>query len=432
MILSVLWTILVYAICLWFISKSPFYQKSELTTYELWFLFSLKVLAGISLFTIYTYYYTDRSSADIYKYFDDAQILFQLAKDDFGLYLKILLNIPDSSELLYHVREQMNYWDKPYNHGVLNDNRIMIRTHSLMNFISGGNFQVHNVLFNLISFTGLIGLYTFFRGIFSLKKWIFICALFLVPSMLFWGSGALKESILFFAMGMFLYHLFVNKSRGKLIWAFLALVLMFWMKSYVLMALISGLIFILSNRLLPYKPIPNFMIVNFILLICFLGLELSGVSEFSKDLIQKQKDFFLLVEQVSPNSLYELPVINSIMDIAINSPRAVFTSLFRPFPWEVNGALDGISAIENLSFIILIFVAVFYRKRNLKISEWSLFNWSFVICLAIIIGLVTPVFGALVRYKIPFLPFFLVAIFSIIDLERLYKSIPVLKKLKNL
>ena len=43
--------------------------------------FIIKVLAGIALGIIYSRYYTDRSTADTFKFFDDSQIIFNALKE---------------------------------------------------------------------------------------------------------------------------------------------------------------------------------------------------------------------------------------------------------------------------------------------------------------------------------------------------------------
>ncbi|NND76887.1 MAG: hypothetical protein HKN39_01730 [Flavobacteriales bacterium] len=392
----------------------------------------MKVLSGIALFTIYTYYYTDRGSADIYKYFDDASVLFQLAKDDFSSFLMLFLDMSDPNEIVAQAKENMLYWDKTYNYGSLNDNRTIIRVNTLFHFVSFGNFQVHNILFNVLSFTGCIGLYHFFRAKFKLPKWILLLSLFLVPSFLFWSSGVLKESILIFALGLTLFHFFVNTKSMKWLWLVLTFTLLLWIKTYVLLTLLPGLLFIGLNKVSPLDPLWNWIACASILIISVYLSPLIGGPDPVAHLIQKQKDFFDLVASLQPNSTYYLPEINSFSDVFWNLPRAVFSVLFRPFAWEFNGALDALAAMENLALLVLVILAVVYRKKDLSIKKWNTFHWSFILCLAGVIGLVTPVFGALVRYKVPLLPFLIIAMFAVMDLDKLYRTFPFINKLKNL
>ena len=104
----------------------------------------------------------------------------------------------------------MNFWSRSYNFGLINDNQTIIRFNALIQFFSFGNYQIHNILFNLLSFTGLLAIWKFFKTKFEVKKWMLLLSLFLFPTVLLWTSGVLKESILIFALGFFLYFFFVK------------------------------------------------------------------------------------------------------------------------------------------------------------------------------------------------------------------------------
>jgi len=52
---------------------------------------------------------------------------------------------------------------------------------------------------------------------------------------------------------------------------------------------------------------------------------------------------------------------------------------------------------------------------------------GFVLILFILTGIATPVMGAIVRYKVPALPFLLIVFLLIIDKDKLLKKIAFLK-----
>jgi len=61
-----------------------------------------------------------------------------------------------------------------------------------------------------------------------------------------------------------------------------------------------------------------------------------------------------------------------------------------------------------------------YKKPETRTEEQAIwFCLSFVIVLYAIMGLSTPILGNLVRYRIPALPFFFIALLLLSDLERL-------------
>ena len=100
------------------------------------------------------------------------------------------------------------------------------------------------------------------------------------------------------------------------------------------------------------------------------------------------------------------------------APEAINASLFRPYLWEVNNPLMLLSALESV--FLLIFCLYILLKMNIKILKALshpdiLFAMIFSIVFAFAVGVSTFNFGTLVRYKIPMLPFFVVALILILN-----------------
>ena len=66
-----------YVLLLLIIKKWSFFKNTGISFNTLCLLFSVKFLFGLGIYYVYTFYYTDRKTADIFKYFDDAQFLFE-------------------------------------------------------------------------------------------------------------------------------------------------------------------------------------------------------------------------------------------------------------------------------------------------------------------------------------------------------------------
>jgi hypothetical protein len=76
--------------------------------------------------------------------------------------------------------------------------------------------------------------------------------------------------------------------------------------------------------------------------------------------------------------------------------------------------------LENLLLFFLIIGAVFYGKKlDIKQVDFILSSLLFITVLFIIIGISTPIIGALVRYKIPGLPFLFMIFLLIIDTKKI-------------
>jgi hypothetical protein len=100
------------------------------------------------------------------------------------------------------------------------------------------------------------------------------------------------------------------------------------------------------------------------------------------------------------------------------APEAIIAGLFRPFIWEARNPVVFISALEN-TLVLLIVLRIFLRTgivRSFKLiynEPFILMSMIFTLGIAFSIGLSTANFGALVRYKIPIIPFFMAALYML-------------------
>ena len=107
----------------------------------------------------------------------------------------------------------------------------------------------------------------------------------------------------------------------------------------------------------------------------------------------------------------------SVSGILSKFPIAVIAGLFRPYIWESKNIVMAFSGIEN--FIVLLFFFYIFIKnplssiKNLFVSPLALFSFIFAIFFAFSVAISTSNFGALVRLKIPLMPFFISALFII-------------------
>jgi hypothetical protein len=92
-------------------------------------------------------------------------------------------------------------------------------------------------------------------------------------------------------------------------------------------------------------------------------------------------------------------------------PVATNAGLYRPYIWETNNITMAFSGLENLillyfSLVILFKLGPIGLIRKIFGRPLLTFCFLFSILLAFSIGLTTANFGAMVRYKIPLIPFF--------------------------
>ncbi len=116
------------------------------------------------------------------------------------------------------------------------------------------------------------------------------------------------------------------------------------------------------------------------------------------------------------------PEIASFMKMLPEAWRNVF---FRPFFSEISSGLVAISFLENMLYFILACMFIFLgRWPDRNVISFILGSIIFALLLAAIIGFVTPVTGAIVRYRIPMLPFILCSLLLIADPVKVNRLLP--------
>ena len=405
--------------------KSRFFRAPGINARTSLALFGLKLLAGITLLLIYTFYYADRETADIYKYFDDSLIIHELLLKDPGAYFQILIGINSEDPHLLGILDKLNYWHKPFESALYNDNRTIIRFNVLARLISFGSIGVHTVIMCLISYTGLLAIYKFSVQFVKTKEKILVFVVFLLPSVLFWGSGLLKEGMLLFALGIFIYSCDRACSKGLNSKITLSILFSLWLllisKIYIIIAVAPLILAYCWSYRAGVIP----MILRYCLTLCIGLAVLWGIQWMNPDLdlttmlSNKQGNFMDVAAMSNANSVYSIPVLEpSVLSIVKSIPIAIINVLFRPHLGDVDSPMMSLAALENLMILLSLTVSLIFMKK--KTADWNFlfFCIGFVVILYALIGMVTPILGAVVRYKIPALPFLLLIFLVLFDQEK--------------
>ncbi len=289
------------------------------------------------------------------------------------------------------------------------------------------------MIFSFFALGGAIRLYKLFCNYFpSLKREIAFAALFL-PSLCFWSSGLLKDSICFGAIGYLLYGIFSIVMRRKkiissIIWIIIGAGLLYYIKVYILLALLPSITLWLFGELNKavrdplLRKIATFftIIAATALIVVLINYVTSAVnlSSFRLENILETSDFNRRIYENDASqmegSYFQLQTGNP----AILVMNGFIASLFRPFIWEISSPIVLLSALEALIFILL--TAYFLIKKGVMKYFRTAFSSpvlilcsSFAFVFAASVGSTATNFGSLSRYKIPCLPFYLIMIFAI-------------------
>jgi hypothetical protein len=99
-------------------------------------------------------------------------------------------------------------------------------------------------------------------------------------------------------------------------------------------------------------------------------------------------------------------------------PQAVNVALFRPYLWEARNPLMLLSSLEAAALLVITLFLLFrnpFRFFRSLGEPTVLFCLVFSIVFAFAVGVSTFNFGTLTRYRIPLLPFYLLALVIIAD-----------------
>jgi len=405
------------------IIRLRFFSLPSIKTRYILLAFILKVVAGCGLGWIYIHYYTDRTKADTFKFYDDSGVMMEALAVNPRHFFELFTGIDADDPELEPYNYKMNTWVTEDFY--VSSNRMMVRLNTVFRFLTpGDHYYLHVVFINFLSLLGLVFLCKTFFSRIEKNRLLFFAAIILFPSLLFWGSGLLKDGIVLFAAGCMLYSFsrMVNGSSYRILNAFtfvLSAILMALIKIYILMAMVPALVGWLWFFVDKQKIVLKFVIAH---IVVFAAALTSKYVLPNLDVVHyldvKQSEFFRAVVVEKPNHVLEIaPLHNSAFVLFAQAVPAFFRTLLRPHILEASGALIILAAVENIALLLLFLLALIsIRKNGWTTDPLFYFSLSVFILIFTLIGLIVPVTGAIVRYKIIAIPFILYI------LLRLYQS----------
>ena len=306
-------------------------------------------------------------------------------------------------------------------------------------------------LITLFAFLGSWKLFLTFYDLYpQYMREIAIATLF-VPSVFFLGTGVMKDPLCIGALGYLTYssyQLFLKRKFSiiSVIWLIVGTIIIASVKTYIIMAYAPALVIWIVLKY--WKNIKSKAVKIFAGPL-FIALALGGgilvLSQFSslgqkysleslKSTAQSTQQWLTIVSENENGSSYNLGEIDyTTFGILKVFPKAVNVTLFRPYIWETRKPILIPAALESL-FCLLFTMYIFFKVGFFKTIRAILGNPDLLFCLiftlvfAFAVGFSTFNFGALVRYKIPCLPFYFLFIFILY--KENYKSI--IKKKKSI
>ncbi|MCG8310526.1 MAG: hypothetical protein MI975_24250 [Cytophagales bacterium] len=393
---------------------------------------SLKIIGAISLGLIYQFYY---KGGDTFTYFSyGSKYIWEAFKDHPVKAIKLIFA---GSE---YANDTFQYASKIYTYGDMSS-YFVVRVAGFLDIFTFHTYSATAVLFAAISFSGLWALYYVFYKIYPRQHLGLAIAVFFIPSVFFWGSGILKDSITVGALGWATFGSFnVFFAKRNRIFSLIILLCSFYtiysIKIYILLCFLPAVIlWVLYSRLGEVKNIAmKILFAPIVLLVASLigYYSIVKVGEESpryniENIAETAKvtaEWIHYVSEREGGSAYTLGDFDySAIGIVRKFLPAIWVTLYRPHLWEVSNLVMLLSALE--SFILLLFtIFVVYNIGILNVfkkitsNPFLIFCFLFSLVFAFAVGLTTYNFGSLVRYKIPLYPFFVSGLFILLSYRK--------------
>jgi hypothetical protein len=381
---------------------------------------TVKIVGAIALGILYHTLY----SGDTNNYYRMATVVYHAFGDSFGAGLELVTTSGDVTPAIAKYVEQIAW----FGHG--SNEYFVIRAASVFALLSFDTYTVIAILFAATTFSGMWMMYMTFAKIRPQMYKELAISVFFLPSVFFWGSGLLKDSLCLGALGWLFYCFYRGAIERKNIVRCLVIGTLMGgvilsMKTYILLAFMPpALLWVFNENTRSIKSAavrwvakPLFLGVGAVVAIFAMSQLAAADARFNLDKIGAQSkltaDYLQKVSKTEQGSGYNIGAQDGTLSgMAKLAPQAIVVALFRPFLWEARNPTMLLSALEATYFLLLT-VRIFWRVGFFKtigaIGSVPVLTLCFVFSLifAISVGISSGNFGTLVRYKIPLMPFYL-------------------------
>jgi hypothetical protein len=398
---------------------------------------TLRIIGAVAVGLIYQFYYSGGDTFNFHTH--GSRHIWEAFLDSPSKGIQMLLSGGKHQESFYAYSSRIYFFSDPASF-------FVIRVAALVDLFTFSTYSGTAVVFAVISFIGSWMLFlTFYNKYPELYRWIAAGTLF-IPSVFFWGSGILKDTLVLAALGMATFELdrlLIQKriSLSHIVFLLFSLYVIFSVKKFVLQAYLpAAILWIYMGQIHRIQSIAlKIMAFPFILGLCALMAYYSvikvgeGDKRYAAEKLSQTARITAMDIRFQTGrdagSGYTLGELDgSFTGMLRLAPKAINVSLFRPYLWEVTNPLMLLSALESTGFLFLVLYVV--RKRRTSVLKAFanpdiVFTMVFSIVFAFAVGVSTFNFGSLARYKIPLLPFLFIGL-TLILYEKRDKNVGVL------
>ncbi len=370
--------------------------------------FIVKILAGIAVGLVYTYYY---NGGDTFRYYVESGKIARFLIENPSSVFPFFFDTASLPELM----RQISFQQEP---------RALFFTKivALFHLFTGGNYWLMGMYMSLGAFLAVRFLVRELGHILqqhkSVAKWTF----YFLPTFIFWTSGVMKETLAFATIAV-LTGIVIRFDRDKnytnlMGWVVMLLTsLLLWKLKYFYAAVALPLAVVLL--------LYNFMKKRYKIHVAIIPLLFIGVAivvsrfhynlrfEHILQVVYENYQTSIAASCVGATRYHHFD--GSLYGFLINFPLALFSGLFRPFIFEFHNTPQLVVALENFAIFIL-FVTGLWKggRRIFTKNPYVIVAIVYVAVLAVFIAFSTPNFGTMSRYKVAYWPFFVMLVLLLI------------------
>lgn len=378
-----------------------------------------KIVGAIAVGFIYQFYY---SGGDTFAYHTHgSRVLWEEFMKSPGDGVNYFFSHGQYGTGLWNAAEKIWFWRDP-------SSFFIVQIASFFDLITFSSYSATASLFAVLAFVGGWMLFLAFYKIHPNSHRFLAFSCLFVPTVIFWGSGILKDTVTFSFVGVATFCVYEIAIRRKISPVYFILLtvsfyVMFSIKKYILISFTGGIfVWIFSVLLFKVKSLVlRTILVPLVSILCF-GLAFIAISRVVEKDSKYSIDQIAMTARITAYDIrygwgarlgegsgYTLGELDGTWQSMIKlAPAAINVSLFRPYLWEVRNPLMVLAALESL-FTLLFTIFVFVRvgfKIFRYIKAEVVFCLVFALIFAFGVGASTFNFGTLSRYRIPLLPFY--------------------------
>jgi hypothetical protein len=404
-----------------------------------------KLAGGMMVCAIYVFYY---GGGDTIGFFESAKLVAKMGFLNQGTYFSVLAGNLSNDNLYKFVTSGLccpDYYRDAQSF-------MVVRLAAPLVVVSAFSFWVCTLFFAWLSYSGIWRLFLLFNEIFPNMEKRFALSILYMPSVLFWGSALLKDTVTFSAacwLTYCVYKVFIKPERRSRHFSYLIIAsfILISIKPYIFVALLPGsAIWVLYSRITSVRS----TFVRILISPAIIGIGILGSSAILSALSNKLGSYAsvdkainkaivtkndLTREAYGENSFDIGEIDGSVGSVLSKFPLALVAGLFRPFLWDARNPVMFLSALEN-TMMLFFTLRILLVVGPIRTFSWIgkdpllIFAFVFAIFFSFSVGLTTANFGALVRYKIPSIPFYMSLLF-ILDEKRKARKLKPLEDTEN-